>query len=706
MDSTATATCPTKAIGSAKLLPHHLAELRASGLSDATIREAGIYSETKPERLAVLLNAKKPPRRLAPALVLPFIEPEGRNGYARIKPDTPRQVAGKPIKYESPRGEPNRVYLPPGVAALLDKPETDLLVTEGEKKALKATQEGFPCLGLVGVYGWKEARSESLLPSLERVAWQGRRVFLAFDSDAATNPNVRDAETRLAAHLAKRGAEVRIVRLPEGPAGADGKATKQGLDDFLVAAGPAALQGLMREATEPEPLVGDELKGLARTLDPASEAERYLKAAERDGLPKLRVWRGDWYWWTHGCYRETPRDEVRASIVRELNRRWSHLSANITTNVVEQVQALAMLPSATEPPAWLADAPAGWGTDDLLVARNGVLSLGRLVAGETAFLPASPRLFALSALDYDALLDAPEPRGWLEFLDQLWGGDWESVGLLQEWIGYTLTADTRQQKLLLVVGPKRSGKGTIARVHRGLLGPANVAGPTLASFAQNFGLQALIGKPLAIVSDARLSGRTDQAVVVERILSISGEDALTIDRKHRDPWTGRLPTRLMILSNELPRLADASGALAGRFLVLRMTESFFGREDSGLTDRLMAERPGILLWAIEGWHRLRERGYFRQPASGEELTSELADLGSPIGVFVRERCQEGEGCRVYLDELFRAWQNWCDAKGRREPGTEQSFGRDLRAAVPGIRTVRTRDGDERRRAYEGLALRY
>ena len=99
----------------------------------------------------------------------------------------------------------------------------------------------------------------------------------------------------------------------------------------------------------------------------------------------------------------------------------------------------------------------------------------------------------------------------------------------------------------------------------------------------NFGLAPLIGKRLAIISDARLSGRADQHAIAERLLSITGEDALTIDRKYAPAWTGRLHTRFLILSNELPRLADASGALAGRFILLSLTESFYGREDQGLT---------------------------------------------------------------------------------------------------------------------------
>ena len=140
-----------------------------------------------------------------------------------------------------------------------------------------------------------------------------------------------------------------------------------------------------------------------------------------------------------------------------------------------------------------------------------------------------------------------------------------------------------------MVGPTRCGKGTIARTLTELVGRDNVAAPTLASLSTNFGLAPLIGKPLAIIADARLGSRSDPAAIAERLLSVSGEDALTIDRKFQPAWTGRLPTRFVVLTNELPRLVDASGALAKRFLVLTMQQSFLGREDHGLTGKLLAE---------------------------------------------------------------------------------------------------------------------
>ncbi len=217
---------------------------------------------------------------------------------------------------------------------------------------------------------------------------------------------------------------------------------------------------------------------------------------------------------------------------------------------------------------------------EFIACTNGLLHLPTLTLSAH-----TPELFNLNALDFDYDANAPAPLHWLHFLNELWDTDQEAISTLQEMFGLFLTSDTRHQKAFLMVGPKRCGKGTIARVLTRLIGQANVCGPTLSSFSQNFGLAPLIGKRLAIVSDARLSGKVDQQVIVERLLAITGEDSLTVDRKFRDGWTGRLETRFLILTNLLPRLTDESGALASRFIVLTLQKSFYGKEDHGLTER-------------------------------------------------------------------------------------------------------------------------
>ncbi len=131
-------------------------------------------------------------------------------------------------------------------------------------------------------------------------------------------------------------------------------------------------------------------------------------------------------------------------------------------------------------------------------------------------------------------------------------------------------------------------------------------------------------------------------MVVERLLSISGEDSLTVNRKYRDQWTGKLPARLMLCSNELPLLGDASMAVAGRFVSLLLSRSFYGKEDLKLESELVAELPGILNWALDGLGRLADQGRFTRPASTDEMLGTLQDLASPVDR-VRPRLLRGLG---------------------------------------------------------------
>ena len=200
----------------------------------------------------------------------------------------------------------------------------------------------------------------------------------------------------------------------------------------------------------------------------------------------------------------------------------------------------------------------------------------------------------------------PGGRGagtWLQFLNELWEEDDASINALQECFGYVISGRLDLHKILLLVGPTRAGKGVIARTLTALVGADNVAGPTLSSLAGDFGLAPLLGKPLAIVSDARMAGRGSQ-VVVERLLAISGEDTITVNRKYRDQWTGKLPSRFVVISNELPQLGDASQAIAGRFVTLLLTKSWYGKEDTTLESRIRDELTGILNWALGGLDRL------------------------------------------------------------------------------------------------------
>ncbi len=560
------ARCPTNGTTAdhlAGLLPHHLKNLRDSGLTDDTIRGARIYSETHRDKLSLLLHRKSFPQTLGAALVFPFYDRSGTCVLQRVRPDHPTRGGAK---YLQAANSPVRVYYPPGALPAIEAAGTPLILTEGEKKSLAGTQFGFPTIGLTGVDCWHPKRQLRLLPELEAIDWKQRHVYIVFDSDAADNLQIQASEVGLAQQLALCGATVLVVRLPPGPLDGEGHPTKVGFDDFLVTHGSDAFRLLLHDAKEPEVPEGEELKVSASQMEPADEVKRYLETGRLDGVYRLRYWRGAFHLSQRGRYIELKSSEVRAHVVNHLNNRYTHLSTTALGNIMMQLQAQSLLPGTVEQPAWLGDAPPDWRASEVLAAKNGLVHLPSLVTGKAHFMLPTPRYFSPVVLDYDFRIDAPKPESWYGYLQSVWPNDPQCIELLQEWFGLCLTLDTSFQKILMAVGPKRSGKGTVGRVLQSLVGKANFAGPTLAGMATNFGLWPLLGKTVAIISDARLGGKSDQGIIVERLLSISGEDSITVDRKMQEPVTGKILTRLTIISNELPRLADSSGALASRML--------------------------------------------------------------------------------------------------------------------------------------------
>jgi putative DNA primase/helicase len=442
--------------------------------------------------------------------------------------------------------------------------------------------------------------------------------------------------------------------------------------------------------------------------EPMQVARQFVdeRCTDPPGPLVLRHWRGGWWSWNESRWVEVEVRAVRAELYRYTEHarftddkgnlgRWAPNRYKIA-NLLDALAAIVYLPESVAMPSWLDERSH----DGLIVSvQNGLLDVGR-----RELLDHTPSFFNATAVPFPYDEDAPTPARWSRFLRELWGEDTDSVSVLAEWFGYVVSGRLDLHKILLLVGPTRAGKGVIARTLGQLVGVDNVAGPTLSSLSGDFGLAPLLGKTLAVVSDARLNGRNG-SVVVERLLSISGEDTLTVNRKYREQWTGKLPSRLMLCSNELPQLGDASMAITGRFVPLLLERSWYGREDLGLEDELAGELSGILNWALAGLEALTERGRFTRPPSVDDTIRILQDLASPVAAFVRERCTRGPDEQVAVDELYKAWRAWAGENGHTQTN-KSTFGRDLRAALAGrLRVSRPwGSGEDRPRVYIGVGL--
>lgn len=427
---------------------------------------------------------------------------------------------------------------------------------------------------------------------------------------------------------------------------------------------PVPLYGL------PEPLPAIELPPPTSPMKAGREIVRLARLA---GTLPYRYWRGDFYQHT-GTHWEI--------VDKTIINKWLYLTTEnaffLRINAKGESEGRDWSPDSVKIGKLRHALSDGLltheGEEDRCIAlANGVYNLktGKLDAHHEG-------RFNLTVLPFAYDPGATCPR-WLQFLEEVLPGDAEAQDFLAEWFGYVISGRTDQQKMLSLVGHKRSGKGTVARVLEALLGPAGVTSPTIQQLGGAFGEQSLIGKKLAVMSDVRWNNGHAVAEAVPVLLAIVGEDSRDVARKNKENWHGYLGVRFMMMSNEPPNFRDASGALAYRMMQVHFAQSFVGREDTGLTDALRRELPGILNWALAGLQRFAQRGVFKQPASGEALAAEVKRQASPYQAFLEDFCEIKRDAATACPDLLRAYQQWARREGRtRDEQTTSSLSRGLR----------------------------
>lgn len=428
----------------------------------------------------------------------------------------------------------------------------------------------------------------------------------------------------------------------------------------------------------------------------------------------LVSWRGD-FWQYNGAHWQLVADEMelKAPLWHRLDtatyvtadreeKPWNPTKTKVA-GLLEPMAVTNYLPASCDAPVW----EDGNSARGVIAMDNGLFSL------ESRRLdPHTPKLFTTWGLpfDYD---DGAQCPTWLKFLSSIFTHDPKAVDALQEFMGYLISGQTNQHKALMLIGAPRAGKGTISTIVQALMGYSNVATTTLHDLASEFGLGALVGKPLTVIEDARDAGAAGKGVV-ERLLNLVANDSMSVNRKNLEYWNGRLNTRLMLVSNEVPRLPDSSGAILNRFITIRLVRSFTEAEqDKHLKERLLKELPGIFNWALLGLDRLYQQGQFTTPDSSDDLATAFSELTEPLQVFI----DECDGFEITGDErdcmdasvLLEFYRRWTILEGRQRLNRE-SLASKITAMYPCVRYANVQrneageydPGAKKRRTYLGI----
>lgn len=276
--------------------------------------------------------------------------------------------------------------------------------------------------------------------------------------------------------------------------------------------------------------------------------------------------------------------------------------------------------------------------------------------------------------------------------------DPDTIPLIQEFMGYCLVQDVRFEKAFLLTGPGANGKGTFLGVLRELLGRDNVSEIPLQNLSDRFNTAQLNGKLANIFTDLNAKAMLDTGY----FKAIVSGDRLTVERKHQNPFSFEPFSRLVFSCNEIPRSYDKTYAFYRRWIIIPFNKTFSGDQaDKSLKSKLLMELDGILLWALEGLHRLFRQEDFSTSKTTTEMMNSYKVSNDNVLQFTNENCIFGDNYITDKRILYNTYKEFC-AENSLKPVNNRRFNSDLQDKNIGI--YETRNHFSNKRAWKGVGL--
>ncbi|MDO4557246.1 MAG: DUF5906 domain-containing protein, partial [Lachnospiraceae bacterium] len=254
---------------------------------------------------------------------------------------------------------------------------------------------------------------------------------------------------------------------------------------------------------------------------------------------------------------------------------------------------------------------------------------------------------------------ASKPETWFRFMEQLL--EPEDINSLQEYMGYLLIPSTKGQKLMIIKGKGGEGKSRIGRVLRAIMGDNMNTGSIQKVETDRFARADLEWKLVMLDDDMKLEA-LPQTNNIKSIVTL--EDKTDLERKGKQSEQGILYVRFICFGNgNLGSLYDRSDGFFRRQLILSVKEKDINRmDDPYLGEKLIAEAEGIVLWCLEGLHRLIANKYqFTVSERSKENIEEAMGEGNNILMFMESvgYIRIEKGTHAASRQLYIAYQQWC-----------------------------------------------
>jgi len=297
---------------------------------------------------------------------------------------------------------------------------------------------------------------------------------------------------------------------------------------------------------------------------------------------------------------------------------------------------------------------------------------------------------------YDPDANCPRFEQYLsEVLDET------QIPLVQEILGYLLVRETKAQKSFVLIGEGCNGKSVFLEViRRALIGETNTSSCSLQSLSERFQIAQLVGKYVNIFADLPKNPIEDNGI----FKALVGQDAITVEKKHCNPYQYYPFARLLFSCNSLPEnRGDKSDGFYRRFIIIRFRKKISEeKKDRDLVKKLCDEKNGIFNFALEGLMRLTENNFkFSETDEQKKELEAYKTVSDSTISFVNDICVCEKTATVNHTTLYERYKRFCEDNNIctvSKPSFEDNLKRNF-----GIEKGKNSKGTER--VYKGIRMR-
>lgn len=254
---------------------------------------------------------------------------------------------------------------------------------------------------------------------------------------------------------------------------------------------------------------------------------------------------------------------------------------------------------------------------------------------------------------------------WRQFLVEVTGGDADLQAYLQRMAGYTLTGSTQEHALFFLYGTGANGKSVFVNTLATILGDYAANAP-MDTFMETrtdrhpTDMAGLRGARFVAAIETEQGRRWAES----KVKNLTGGDKISARFMRQDFFEFFPQFKLVVAGNHKPAIRNIDEAMKRRLHLIPFTVTVPPeRRDKHLQQKLLAERDGILAWAVQGcldWQRL---GRLAAPQRVLEATEEYFEAEDALGRWLDERCVRAPNAKSLTAELFNDWKQWADAAG-------------------------------------------